>query len=344
MALVDYSESDASGSEAEAPAWPERPTTTTTTTATRKKQPPRRAVDRSGRGGIVVDLAPPAADEPARAAGDGAPPAKRARTALFAGFNALLPPPRRAAARSPRAVGLKTSAEPGFERRRDDAPPEQRAAAEVELVGRPLVFKPLSVARSRGTARKKKTKEAAMAAAAPPSAPASAAAVPASAPAKPAPLLFSMHGEEAREPPARPTGAYEPLFEAGLRPPEPGAPPSRPPPPPPPTTAASLDSVADDLKLSAAARRDLFGRGGGGAAAAAVGRVVNFNTDQEYAHNEAVRAAGDQHVHQPVRALQGGKHSLRQLVQNVHNQRDALEDSFAKGKSNRKDASSRYGW
>ncbi|KAM4055305.1 mitotic checkpoint regulator, MAD2B-interacting domain-containing protein [Hirsutella rhossiliensis] len=93
--------------------------------------------------------------------------------------------------------------------------------------------------------------------------------------------------------------------------------------------------------LSAAARRQLFGRDGGPRAAK---HVINFNTDQEYQHNETVRAAGEQQIHQPVRALQGGKHSLRQLVQNVHNQREALEDSFAKGKSNRKEASSRYGW
>jgi hypothetical protein len=74
-------------------------------------------------------------------------------------------------------------------------------------------------------------------------------------------------------------------------------------------------------------------------------KVINFNMDKEYEHNEALRASGEEQIHNPVRAIQGGgKHSLRKLVHNVQNQREALEDSFAKGKSNRKEASSRYGW
>ena len=40
----------------------------------------------------------------------------------------------------------------------------------------------------------------------------------------------------------------------------------------------------------------------------------------------------------------GGKHSLKQLVQNVQSQRDAYEDTFARNKTNRKAAASRYGW
>src|SRR5699024_12788464 len=108
------------------------------------------------------------------------------------------------------------------------------------------------------------------------------------------------------------------------------------------TAGQSLDSIADDLNLSAAARRELFGRGS--AAAHTATSVKNFNMDDEYQHNEELRAAGDQQTHNPVRAIQGGKQSLRQLVQNVHNQLDALEDSFARGKSNRKEASSKYGW
>ena len=105
----------------------------------------------------------------------------------------------------------------------------------------------------------------------------------------------------------------------------------------------SLDNIADDLNLTAAQRRELFGRGG--VSTQGVKRVINFNMDKEYQHNEELRAAGEEVIHNPVRAIQGGgKHSLRQLVQNVQNQREALEDSFAKGKTNRKEASSKYGW
>lgn len=104
----------------------------------------------------------------------------------------------------------------------------------------------------------------------------------------------------------------------------------------------SLDTIADDLNLSAAARRELFGRDGGNFAAK---KVVNFNMDKEYQHNENVRAAGDQQAHKAVRSIQGGgKHSLQQLVQNVQNQKEALEDSFAKARSNKKATSSKYGW
>ncbi|KIW72901.1 hypothetical protein PV04_01062 [Phialophora macrospora] len=103
----------------------------------------------------------------------------------------------------------------------------------------------------------------------------------------------------------------------------------------------SLDSIAADLNLSKADRRQLFGRRGpqGGAV-----NVVNFNTDQEYAANEAFRASGEQVQHNPVRAIAPGKHSLKQLVNAATGQRDALEESFAMGRKNKKEAGSKYGW
>lgn len=105
----------------------------------------------------------------------------------------------------------------------------------------------------------------------------------------------------------------------------------------------SLGNIADDLNLSAAARRELFGRGGDSGLSAK--KVINFNMDQEYRHNEELRASGEEQVHNPVKGIQGGgKHSLRQLVQNVQGQREALEESFAKGKGSRKEAGNRYGW
>jgi hypothetical protein len=112
---------------------------------------------------------------------------------------------------------------------------------------------------------------------------------------------------------------------------------------PPPSTAGnhSLDSIASDLNLSAAERRQLFGRSGKDFSASS---VVNFNTDQEYAANEAIRATGEQVQHNPVRAIAPGKHSLRQLVSAAQGQKDALEESFAAGRRNRKEAGSKYGW
>ncbi|KAF3356635.1 hypothetical protein VdG1_06258 [Verticillium dahliae VDG1] len=168
--------------------------------------------------------------------------------------------------------------------------------------------------------------------------------------------LFSLDSEPEPAPAPSTTsasGAYEPLFqtEAAARAYNPYLDEAEPyANHPAPTTAPtsdkeSLHTIANDLNLSAAERRELFGRGGpSNAQGAAATRVINFNTDQEYQHNEDLRASGQEQTHNPVRSIAPGKHNLRQLVNAVQNNRDALEESFAKGKSNRKDASSRYGW
>ena len=109
-----------------------------------------------------------------------------------------------------------------------------------------------------------------------------------------------------------------------------------------PDQSQSLDAIASDLNLSKADRRQLFGRRGqqGGTAI----NVVNFNTDQEYAANEELRATGEQVQHNPVRAIASGKHSLKQLVGAAVGQKDALEESFATGRRNKKEAGNKYGW
>lgn len=235
-------------------------------------------------------------------------------------------------------------------------PEGQTPAEEVKLVGKqPLMFRPLSVGMN-AKKKKNKSKPGPASTTQPPASNATPAMSTPAVPSEPAPetkvSLFSMHTEEPSDP--APTssanGAYEPLFETAHDDADPASAASSVPVEKQydtllPTNAAgaseSLDNMADDLNLSAAARRELFGRDGSNFAAK---KVVNFNMDREYRHNEDVRASGDQQTHNPVRALQSGKHSLKQLVQNVQNQKDALEDSFAKGRSNRKEASSRYGW
>ena len=108
--------------------------------------------------------------------------------------------------------------------------------------------------------------------------------------------------------------------------------------------AGSLDLLAADLNLSAAAKRQLLGRGHGRQSVEAHVNITNFNTDEEYNANEAFRQAGEQPVHNPVRAITAGKHSLKQLVNAVTNQKDALEEQFSAGRRNKKEAGSRYGW
>ncbi|ATY62062.1 hypothetical protein A9K55_008404 [Cordyceps militaris] len=372
MGLVDYSESESSGSEAEAPT---KQVTKPKTAANSKRIPS--VIDK---GKIIVNLAG-TATAATPAPGD-EPPAKRARTTggggRFAGFNSFLPPPKNAAAKpgpggskvaAPVLGGLRTSAAPGFSRDAagttatggddgdagDSAPrslpppksemaapsiPEgQKPASEVKLTGKPLMFRPLSVAKSK----KKKTSTAAAK-----PVPAEPTPTPAPEPPKKKASLFSIPTDDTAPAPgpSLPSGgAYEPLFETAATATQDdsgayadAAPAGE------PEAVESVGAMADDMNLSAAARRALFGRGGGDARAAAQ-RVVNFNMDAEYRHNEALRASGEQQTYNPVRAIQGsGKNSLRQLVSNVQGQQDALEESFAKGKSNRREASSRYGW
>ena len=106
-------------------------------------------------------------------------------------------------------------------------------------------------------------------------------------------------------------------------------------------TSQSLDNIAADLNLSSSAKRQLFGRNKSNQSAI---NVVNFDTDREYAANELLRQAGEQAQHNPVRAIAPGKHSLKQLVNAASNQKDALEEHFASGRRNKKEAGSKYGW
>jgi hypothetical protein len=282
-------------------------------------------------------------------------------------------------------VSLKTGSAPGFSREPETAreyfeeedsgpattnggsglclpPPKaspvegQKPADEVKLVGKPLMFKPLSV--SRKPAKKKKP----ILSATPPT----AAITPATPEPKtkmptqrPKVSLFSMSTESEQDSLPTGNGEYQPIiYEAeaaeeekadsfSLEPSYEDYTPTTshiaPPAVPTPPVSQSLDDIAGDLKLSAAERRQLFGRQKGGRMQAAT-KVINFNTDQEYLHNEELRAAGEQVVHNPVRAIAPGKHSLKQLVNAAQSQKEALEESFAKGKSNRAEASSRYGW
>lgn len=109
------------------------------------------------------------------------------------------------------------------------------------------------------------------------------------------------------------------------------------------TQSQSLDSIAADLHLSASAKRQLLGRNHK-IASMTSSSIINFNTDQEYAANEALRALGEQVQHNPVRAIAPGKHSLKQLISAASGQKEALEESFASGRRNKKEAGGRYGW
>jgi hypothetical protein len=230
------------------------------------------------------------------------------------------------------------------------------AQREVKLVGSAMRFKPLSVSRN-GQIKKKKL---------PPPPPASTAAKPSvtslettqtPTPAKAKVSLFSIGQDQTQ--PDQSSGAGYNFFggDDDMDDDEDEADPSNDPtgehdqPYEPSSTTQSgpqtLNSITKDLNLSEADMRQLFGRQAGKAGKipdmSAV-NVVNFNMDEEYKANNELRAKGEVTAHKAVRAIAPGKHSLKQLVNAAASQKEALEEHFAKGRQNQKEASSRYGW
>ncbi|KAL4867701.1 mitotic checkpoint regulator, MAD2B-interacting-domain-containing protein [Aspergillus spectabilis] len=228
---------------------------------------------------------------------------------------------------------------------------------EVVLKGNPMMFKPLSVAR---TGQKKKktmatiipppltsTKEGGEKPVQPPTQAQKTAPPPPPAP-KPKVSLFSMSSRETTTPSTSTSDAstYEPLvYTTNDDTPAAGPVPESELIPAVSAQAAhsaqTLDKIADDLNLSRSQRRQLFGRN----ADSSNSRILHFNTDAEYASNQEMahkELAATQH--NPVRAIAPGKHTLQQLVNAASTQKEALEESFASGKRNKKEAGARYGW
>lgn len=264
----------------------------------------------------------------------------------------------------PKAGNLQT--EDSGETEVADNPNEEKRGP--KLKGNAMMFKPLSVGRNSQQKKKPpKTTTSALSTAdelraapqkpkqqqqqprpqlQPQQAPAQSAPPP-----KPKISLFSISSEDSSattpsDEPAQGT-SYQPLVYN----PAPDAPPAGPEPEPstfiPADTYAqqqpqTLDNIADDLNLSRAQRRHLFGRH----ADTSKSRVLNFNTDTEYVANQEMAQQTDLAAaqHNPVRAIAPGKHTLQQLVNAASNQREALEESFAAGRRNKKEAGSKYGW
>ncbi|KAK3295945.1 mitotic checkpoint regulator, MAD2B-interacting-domain-containing protein [Chaetomium fimeti] len=332
------------------------------------------------------------------------PPPKRAAAAAAAaatpGGSAALG--RKSGTAPAPGVHLRTGAEPAFARGGGDGeaadvdgdlapssknragpsiPEGQKPEEEVKLVGKPLMFKPLSVARKRAPAKNKKKDTALQTASPSPGAaalqnhPSTTTTPPTASSTAPPPQkkisLFSM-GDDEPTPTTNPTtaaaatGSYQPLFTST----EPTLPdeesdvtsayPTYQ--PPEPTTQHQQhhhqqqqqhDSLASlTANLSRAAQRELFGRPTSTSTSSSTGpslpanaRVIDFNMEREYAHNEALRQSGAaQPAYNPVRSIAPGKHSLRQVVNMAQSNQDALEESFARAKSSQKDAAGRYGW
>lgn len=112
----------------------------------------------------------------------------------------------------------------------------------------------------------------------------------------------------------------------------------------PPAASNELTNIASELNLSKAEQRQLFGRRGQGPDLSSA-RIVDFNTDREYAHNEMLRQQGETVQHHALKPISGtGKNNLRNLINVAATQKDALEEHFAAGRRNKKEAGSKYGW
>jgi hypothetical protein len=106
----------------------------------------------------------------------------------------------------------------------------------------------------------------------------------------------------------------------------------------------NLTNIAAELNLSAAEKRQLFGRKGHGPDISAA-TIVDFNTDTEYAHNERLRQQGETVQHNALKSISGtGKNSLKSLISAATTQKEALEEHFATGRRNKREAGSKFGW
>lgn len=204
----------------------------------------------------------------------------------------------------------------------------------------------------KGMGVPKKKKPVARPVAAPPAAtqagPANVPAVEQKPPPKPKVSLFGM-SQEATVPTEQSTGEYQPLlygteqddndttipnstFQSTTTASHPR------------DTPNGLTNIASELNLSAGERRQLFGRKGQGPDLSSA-KIVEYNTDKEYAHNEWVRQQGETVQHNALKSISGtGKNSLRSLINVASTQKDALEEHFASGRRNKREAGSKYGW
>lgn len=364
MALVAYSDSEGSDTEATPAPAPSKP-------APRKTERGP-AFQKTEARKIKVDL--PAVQSERSEQQEGQPPAKRARTSgAFSGFNSLLPAPKRAAQAGPKpGVSLKTSSEAAFSRAVVEAVDEVRhenysgansggaeggdlaEKKELEIVGKATRFMPLSVANKKKPMKKARPADESKGGL---DGDSDKGAVPSNAetivkeaeppPPKPKRSLFSVPHAGDETPVPSTTGDYESITQHAL---DETQDTTYPPPEQPSTTAPpqahsnpnTLHSLASDLNLTPAQRRQLFGRNARDSDANI--NIAHFDMDNEYAANEQLRQAGEVVEHRAVKSIAPGKHSLQQLVNNARSQQDNLEDKWADGRRERGESGRGYGW
>jgi len=87
-------------------------------------------------------------------------------------------------------------------------------------------------------------------------------------------------------------------------------------------------------------KRDRIGNGKGSDI-----KIVDFNVREQYESNETARVSGElSEMPTPLRAIAPGRHSLTQLLNVVHAQKDKYEEHFAQGVRNRRESRKQYGF
>ena len=107
-----------------------------------------------------------------------------------------------------------------------------------------------------------------------------------------------------------------------------------------PDTASGLSSI-ETSSLSSFAAHILEGRHRKNRTI----QVTDYNAGEVYAQNAMDKLTGAlQEQVAPVRAIGSGRHQLSQLLNNVQDQRESLEEAFAKGRRVKKESGAKYGW
>jgi hypothetical protein len=73
--------------------------------------------------------------------------------------------------------------------------------------------------------------------------------------------------------------------------------------------------------------------------------VVDFKVDEFYEANEELRSRGDfNNIKRPVQAVGAGRHQLSTLLRSAQQNREGLEETFSRGKRNKREAGKKYGF
>lgn len=243
-----------------------------------------------------------------------------------------------------------STAEEHVETSQQDKPRKEKlpdVVQESQPVVRKAMFKPLSVARKPDKKKKKPSLVA-----------------DGSGAGLPGPIKAQQESKETEPPPKRSlfastepeldtpsastnTTQYQPYFEHDTPTDAPADDPTTTLPTASTTTTQrpthNLDALASSLNLTPSQRRQLFGRSG----APSDAQLTSFSVSQEYTHNQEMAACAEAQAAaqvKTVRSIAPGKHSLQQLINQASTQKDALEDSYAAGRQNKKAVGNRYGW